>query len=63
MRAESVERPRGASNASVSSFPSNPSVPSFPSNPSFPSFPSVPRDSSISRNTSILSALASFEGA
>lgn len=60
MRAESVERPRGASNASVSSFPSNPSVPSFPSNPSFPS---VPRDSSISRNTSILSALASFEGA
>lgn len=51
MSVESVERPRGASNARVSSFPSN------------PSFPSVPRDSSISRNTSILSDLASFEGA
>lgn len=48
MRAESVERPRGASNARVSSFPSNPSVPSSPSVPS---------------NPSILSALASFEGA
>lgn len=54
MSVESVERPRGASNARVSSVPSNPSIPSFPS---------VPRDSSISRNTSILSALASFEGA